>query len=469
MINLYADQESSLKEILRKFRQRFKAALLVAPCGYGKTIVFSAIAKRAKDKGNRVLICVHRQELLRQTCLTLKKFDVSYGIIASGYEMKPHEKVQVASIQTLCRRIKIPIQRRGGNKVDGVVLPPTLLIIDEAHHAIAPTFQKVISHFDCKVLGVTATPWRSNGEGLNKIFDCMIIGGTADELINQGRLCRPIYYAPPQQVDLEGVKISMGDFDKVEISKRVNKPTVTGDAIEHYKRICPEKRAVVFCVSRKHADDVAVQFNLAGVPAASIDGSLSDRDRFQRIKDLKNGYIKVLTSCELISEGFDLPTIEAAIMLRPTKSLAIYIQQAGRALRTAEGKQNAIILDHVGNCFRFGAIEQINDWSLEGLSKKTKEKENLPIVRRCKMCFAILSMSAKRCHLCNSEPEISERELKYIEGQLQAIEKEKLKIDQQKERKSAWTLDALIALGIKRGMKNPHGWAWHVMNGRKRA
>ena len=456
MFELYDYQEIALENILKSYRNGHKACLLVSPTGSGKTVIFSAIAKRAKLKGNRVIICVHRQELLRQTCDTLKNFNVSYGVIASGVNPEPHQLIQVASIQTLARRLNS-------------VKTPTLLIIDEAHHSIAPTFKNVIAHFNCKILGVTATPWRMNGEGLNKIFDTMIIGGTAEDLINRGRLCRPVYYAPPQVADFEGVKTSMGDFDKVEIDKRVNKPTVTGDAIDHYKRLCPDKRAVVFCVSRKHADDVAIQFNQAGIPAASIDGSLSDRDRYQRVKDLKSGYIKVLTSCELISEGFDLPTIETAIMLRPTQSLSIYIQQAGRALRVSEGKTQAIILDHVGNCFRFGAIEHINDWSLDGIPKKPKEKENIPVVRRCKKCFTILSLSAKICPLCNAEPEISERELKYIDGQLKEIELEKLKIDRQKERRKARSYQDLVAVGIRRGYKNPQGWAWNVMNGRKGA
>jgi superfamily II DNA or RNA helicase len=461
MIKLYEDQERAVNAILDKYQQGYKSPLLVAACGYGKTICFAHIAARARSKGNSVIICVHRQELLRQTCETLKKFDVPYGVISAKTAIDNSELIQVASVQTLYRRLQ-------------QVNRPKLIILDECHRYMATTFLSVIRYFsEAKILGVTATPCRTDGKGLKEIFDTMIIGGTAEDLISRGRLAKPIYYAPPQVANFDDVKIIAGDYAKDEISQRMNKPHITGDAIEHYKRICPNAKAVVFCTSRKHAENVAIDFQSSGIPAASIDGTLSDFDRAQRIDDLTTGKIKVLTSCELISEGFDLPTVEAAIMLRPTQSLSIWIQQAGRAMRIAPNKKFAYIIDNVGNVLRHGAIEHITEWSLDGIKANLKkEQEKIPAFSRCKQCFIVFPTHLTRCPECDGEREISKREIEIKEGELKLIEAEELKSaakQAKSERKQANSLSALIELGKKRGYKNPKFWAEKVFYGRMKA
>lgn len=456
MIQLYNDQQIAVENLLTAYRQGFKSPLLVAPCGFGKTVVFAHVAARARAKGNRTIICVHRQELLRQTCKTLARFDVPFGIIAAGIQNNVKELVQVASVHTLARRL---------DTYDA----PEIIVIDEAHHAVANTWKSVVDAYNKSlILGVTATPWRANGEGLITVFDTIIIGATAADLIDRGHLARPIYYAPPQVANFDDVKTRYGDYAKTEIDNRMDRPHITGDAINHYSRICPGARAVVFCTSCRHADHVAADFNAAGIPAASIDGDLSDADRKRRVDDLALGNIKVLTSCDLISEGFDLPSVEAAIMLRPTQSLAVWIQQAGRALRAVPGKVNAHIIDHVGNVFRHGAIEHITDWSLEGAPKSARNKESIPLVRRCKNCFIVFPPSLSACPSCGAPPEISKREIQQREGELKAIDKEALKKQRTQERKHAHDLHSLIKLGEARGYKNPHLWAQYVYNARIR-
>lgn len=456
MIELYDDQKTAVENLLKAYRQGKKAPLLVAPCGFGKTVVFAHIAARARLKGNRTIICVHRQELLRQVCITLSRFDVPFGVIAAGLPGNAKEAVQVASIHTLARRLEY-------------TEPPNMIVIDEAHHAVANTWKNTIAAFPSAwLLGVTATPWRANGEGLNSIFDTMIIGATAEDLINRGRLAKPRYYAPPQVAQFDDVKTRMGDYQQSEIDARMDKPHITGDVINHYKRICPGARAVVFCTSCRHADHVAEAFKEAGIPAASIDGNLNDADRKQRIDDLAAGKIVILTSCELISEGFDLPSVEAAIMLRPTQSLAVWIQQAGRALRTAPGKQYAYIIDHVGNVFRHGAIEHITDWSLDGAPKKAKNKEVIPTVKRCKNCFVVFPSSKKVCPECGSAPEMTRREVEQRQGELKAMELENLRKRERQKQGNARDLQALIQIGRARGYKSPHKWAQYVYNARLR-
>jgi len=452
-MNLYPNQEKCVLALQEKYAKGYKRPLLVAPCGFGKTVLFSHIAKKTFEKGNTVIICTHRQELMNQICKTLDMVNVSHETITAGKSECIGKAVKVASIQTLARRL---------DKIEA----PTLLIFDEAHHSLCTTWKKIISHYSkSKVLGVTATPWRMNGSGLGEIFDCMVLGPTAVQLMDMGRLARPIYYAPPEIVELDDVRIIAGDFDKSEISKRMDKPHVTGDAIAHYKRICPDASAVVFCTTVKHAENVAKDFRESGIAAESIDGN--DKLRKQKIDDFAQGKIKVLTSCELISEGFDLPAVTAAIMLRPTASLAMWVQQAGRALRAAPGKEKAIILDHVGNSLRHGFIEHIVEWSLNGIEKKPKEKDEIPKYRRCKNCFIVFPTYKKVCPECGGEPALTRKELKKIEGELRAMEAAKIKIAATKERKQAQTLEELIAIGKERHYKNPVFWAQMVLSGRQ--
>jgi superfamily II DNA or RNA helicase len=457
MIELYNDQKIAVENILNAYRKGYKSPLLVAPCGFGKTVVFAHVAARARAKGNKTIICVHRQELLRQTCATLARLDVPFGVIAAGLPTNIKEPVQVASIHTLARRLEH-------------YEAPDIIVIDEAHHAVANTWKAVVEAYSTsRILGVTATPWRANGEGLKKVFDAMIIGAMATDLINRGRLAKPIYYAPPQIAQFDDVRTRMGDYQQSEIDKRMDKPHITGDAINHYNRICPNARAVVFCTSCRHADHVAADFTAAGIPAASIDGALSDTDRKQRIDDLASGKIRILTSCELISEGFDLPSVETAIMLRPTQSLAVWIQQAGRALRTAPNKVNAHIIDHVGNVFRHGAIEHITDWSLDGApAKVARNKEVIPNIRRCKNCFVVYPTSLSSCPECGAASEKTRKEIMQQEGELRALALEEIKAKRTVERKSAHSLHQLILLGQSRGYKNPYLWAQRVYDGRIR-
>ena len=452
-MELFKDQQECVLALQGKYAKGYKAPVLVAPCGFGKTVLFSYIAKKVVEKNNSVIICTHRQELLNQTCNTLDKFNVSHETITSGKSNVKHSVI-VASIPTLVKRL---------NETE----EPTLLIFDECHHILSTTWKKIVSHFGkSKLLGVTATPWRMNGEGLGQIFDCMVLAPTAAELMECGRLAKPVYYAPPQVVEFEDMRIIGGDYSKTEISSVMNKPHVTGDAIMHYKKICPDASAVAFCATVKHAEDVATEFKNAGIAAESIDGL--DNLRASKIKDFAAGKIKVLTSCELISEGFDLPAVSAAIMLRPTASLAVWVQQAGRALRVAPGKDKAIILDHVGNSLRHGFIEHITEWSLEGIKRKQKDKEAMPLCRRCEKCFLVFPVGKRQCPECGGQPVLSRKELKKIQGELQKMEAAQKKLNTANERKQAKTLEELIALGRMRNYKSPYAWAQHILNGRSR-
>jgi superfamily II DNA or RNA helicase len=222
-------------------------------------------------------------------------------------------------------------------------------------------------------------------------------------------------FCPPNKIDLVGIKKTAGDYNLGDLANRTNRREVTGDALLHYQQ--HKGQFVVFCVSRQHAADVAQVFQGAGIACENIDGSMSRDKRRGIISALRSGNLTGVTSCDLISEGFDLPAITVAILLRPTISLIVYIQQTGRALRPEPGK-TAIILDHAGNCMRHGLPDQDRQWTLEGLKK---EKKTGIKIRQCKKCFAVYPAGNAVCPMCGAGGVAQQRLLKIVNGQLTEI------------------------------------------------
>jgi len=436
-----------------------RAVLLALPTGGGKTAIFCWIAEQVAAKQRRINILVHRQELLRQTSEHLDTLGVSHGIIAPGHTMTG-DLVQVSSVQTLARRL-----RR--------VSEPDLLIIDEAHHAQAGTWRRIVDTWRaCLILGVTATPCRLDGKGLGVgaggCFETLIEGPSVADLIEAGHLSQPIVYAPPTDINLVGLRTAGGDYLQRDLAVRVDTATITGCAVEHYGRICPGVPAIAFCASVRHAEHVAEQFAAAGWAAASLTGDHDDRTRKYRVAALGSGGLQVLTSCEIISEGTDIPVVTAAILLRPTQSLGLYLQQAGRCLRPHASKTNAIILDHAGNCYRHGLPDDSRSWGLAGIDKRRigAQKQSARI-RQCERCYAVFSILLTHCPQCGFAVAFASREIKQVDGTLQVVSAEALaKRDARQEVGRADSLDALEEIARRRGYKP--GWAQIVWACRQR-
>lgn len=447
-------QADAVAQLRAAYSSGKRAPLFCLPTGGGKTFVFSYVAQNAVARGNRVCILVHRQELLLQASRSLSAIGVKHGLIAPGH-VQNREPVQVASVQTLGRRIA-----RQPFKFD-------LIIVDEAHHAVAGTWKRLIEAMpEARVLGVTATPVRSDGKGLSDVFDDLVIGPSVPTLIDMGFLVRPVVYAPPIAVDLAGVRRKGGDYDQRELASRMDKPTITGDAVAHYARHCPGKPAIAFCASVAHAQHVAQQFQAAGFKAKSIDGSMLDTERRQAIADLGNGQLQVLSSCDIVSEGTDIPVVETAILLRPTQSLGLYLQQVGRALRPAPGKDRALILDHVGNCLRHGLPDDQREWTLDGLPRSARAaNDNEPdvTVKQCEVCFAVFKPSLV-CPACGHVHAVKERIIQQTEGELQEVDANLLRQQQRAEVGKARTLEDLIEVAKRRGYNVR--WAYNVFNAR---
>ena len=445
-------QDRLANDIRCAFVSGAKRPLVVSPTGSGKTVLFSYITSRVLERGSRVVIVAHRREILDQISGTLSKVSVPHGFIQTGKPMSK-QLAMVASIQTLRRRLD-------------QVTAPDLVIIDEAHHSVSKSYVNMFAAWpDALFIGVTATPERRDGKGLGVMFDRMVMGPSVQWLIDNGFLAKPVYYAPKHTPDLSSVSKVAGDFDRAETEEIIDTPRITGDAVTHYRKFCPNQRAVAFCISVAHAQHVADQFCAAGVPAASIDGTLEPEVRKQRVDDLTAGKILVLTSCELISEGFDLPAVNAAILLRPTHSLSMHLQQLGRALRPFPGKTHAVILDHVGNCLRHGLAEQEREWDLKGRINRTKKSTPVE-TKQCSKCFAIFAGTA--CPQCGAEREVAPREIEEVDGELQrlSIEDIQKKRDERREEGKCKTLDDFRSLAAKRGYKP--GWAFFRWKARQR-
>ena len=456
MITLRDYQQGCIGDIRQAYRAGRRSPLLVSPTGSGKTVMFAYISDGTSRKGNRVLILVHRQELVDQTTKTLNAFGVGHGVIAAGRSPDRTHLVQVGSVQTVVRRLEF--------------FRPDLIIIDEAHHGTAGSWRKVIdANPQARILGVTATPERLDGKGLRDVFDILIRGPEVSWLVEQGHLSRPKYFAPPQAANLGALHMRGGDFAREDLAAAMDQKAIIGDAVEHYARICPGAPAVAFCVSIAHAQHVAEQFQAAGFRASVLDGTLEKDDRRDRVKALADGRLHVLTSCEIINEGFDLPMVTAAILLRPTMSLGLHLQQIGRVLRPAPGKDRAIILDHVGNLGRHGFTEDEREWSLEGRAKKKKRKaddEPDVSVRQCPTCFCCHS-PRPTCPECGHVYELKTREIEHIEGTLEEIDVEAMRRAKKQEQATAQTYEDLVAIGRSRGYLRPEGWARHIWAARQ--
>jgi superfamily II DNA or RNA helicase len=452
-ITLRTYQAALVERTRANFIAGQRRQLLVLPTGGGKTICFSYMTGAAKAKGLRVWILAHRVELLEQISRTLRQFGVAHGMIAPRFLGDRRQQVQVASVFTLARRL---------DRYED----PDLIIVDEAHHVISrSTWGSVIQAYpDARLLGVTATPIRLSGEGLGDLFEVMVQGPTVRELIEQGALS-PYRLFAPAGVDLSSVHSKLGDFVRGELAVAMNKPSITGDAVTHYQKLARGKRAIAFCVSVEHAEHVAAQFRQAGVPAASIDGGMDKVLRQSVLASFTSGDLLVLTSCDLVSEGFDVPAIEVAILLRPTQSLGLYLQQVGRCLRVFPGKREALILDHAGNVKRHGLPDDDREWSLEGKRRGSKSTPSEVPVKTCGKCFATVSSMATHC-ICGFEFPVVPREVAQIDGSLEEVDVLAARRAARIEQGMAQSEQDLVAIGRARGMRRPELWARHVLRAR---
>ena len=430
-----------------------RAVLAVFPTGAGKTTIIAMIVLAAIARGSRVVIMAHREELITQIRDRLAAFGITAAIIKAGHPEDPANPVQVASVQSLAGRM----DRHAA---------PDLLIVDEAHHSLATTYRAIFDAWSrTRILGLTATPWRLDGRGLGEVFQAMVLGPTVSELIQEGHLVPARIVGATRGVDLSGVASSGGDFDIAALEKAMARSGLDGDAVRDFSRYFPSSgTAVAFCVSVAHARRVAEAFNTAGIPAAVLTGSDKDAHRKAVLEDLAAERIRVLCSVDVISEGFDLPAISAVILLRPTKSLSLFLQQVGRALRPAPGKQWAWVFDHAGNSLHQGHGHPESDraWTLDGEAPAKRSMANAEngqslAVRQCLSCYAI-HPSGPVCPYCGEEHPVDDRIPKWRAAELRELDRATLEAAEEAKRKAARkaqgaarTVEQLTAVFMKGG------------------
>lgn len=482
-IKLRDYQETAVQEVRLAFRAKQEPVLFVLPTGGGKTYTFSYIADSAARLGRVVIIIVHRKELLLQASQSLSNLGIDHGLISPDFTPNIHAMVQVASVDTLILRLKI-------ERVAAVLRRCGLVIFDEAHHVVASN--KWGRCYEAlgqpPMLGVTATPVRTDGKGLGEhaggLFKKMVLGPSVSALIERAMLIAPQVYTSLDLPDLSDIKPNRDGTDNLKaISERVDKPKITGSAVEHYRELCSGRRAIVFCSSIEHAKHVRDEFNAAGFRFELLVGApeMSDSERTDVNKRLRRGEIHGACTVDLVSEGYDLPDLEVCIMLRPTASEALFIQQVGRVMRPSEGKTTCWLLDHVGNVGamidgafkrKHGLPTEEREWTLDGRKKKGKAKkaeDDTIKLKQCPKCYIVHEPTPK-CPSCGHEYQVASRQVEQVDGQLQQITPamaEALKAQRKKELSKAKTEEELKAYAAKHGYSE--GWAKKMLEGRKKA
>jgi DNA repair protein RadD len=340
------------------------------------------------------------------------------------------------------------------------------LLVHNCHHLPCKSWSDVLAKIGkCFMVGLSASPCRNDGRGLGNYFGAMVMGLNIRQLVAQGFLS-PFRTFVPAQVDTSGLHVRGGDYVTAEAEALVDTPSITGCAVSEYRKLCHDKRAIVFCTSIQHSKHVAEQFRAAGYAAVHIDGTTDDHLRDMAIDDFERGAIRVLCNVDLCGEGLSINAIECVILLRPTQSLGLYIQQVGRGLRTWPGKECLTILDHVGNTMKFGFIDEPREWTLEGDADKRKKKP-APGIRVCPKCFAASPARATVCVECGTPFEVKPRQnVEEREGEL--IELTAEQIAKKRERMAQGQATTLAQLeNIARITGKKPGWAMHVMAGRE--
>jgi superfamily II DNA or RNA helicase len=455
---LRPDQLDEIARIESAISAGSRRPLFVSPTGSGKTIVAAALIAKNVACGGRVLVVVHRRELIEQTSRKLHDVGVDHGIIQAGYPARPGPSVQVASIQTLhtraARSRKIELPRA------------SLVIIDEAHHARARTYMWLIRAYpDAVILGLTATPCRADGRGLGNVFQTLIEGPSVAELTRSGHLVPAKIYAPVRP-DLSGIRIERGDYVESQLAQRMDTAPLVGDIVEHWHRLAEGRPTVVFTVNVAHSVHLRNEFRRSGVLAEHIDGLTPVEERKRILARFADGRVDIICNCAVLTEGWDRPEASCLILARPTRSLGLYLQMTGRILRTAPGKPDALILDHSGAVFIHGFPDDEIAWALH----EDKRAENIshanrgagthaPALTTCPECSAV-RLEGRSCPRCSWRPVRKPGIVKIEDGELGKVTRDRT-VHALPQEKFTFYREVRGILAEKRGRKPTikDGWA----------
>lgn len=375
-------QHEWIKKIWHSWQLGNRRVLAQLPTGAGKTICFAYICHKFFQHQQKVLVIAHRIELITQAAEKLEQIvGESVGIIKGGCAAHPERRIQVASVQTLARRELLELPSNIG-----------LLLFDEAHHASASSYRRLIEHYqDAQILGVTATPQRIDGQGFQDLFDDLVVGIPTAALIKQGYLSKFRLFTTNQTISTSGVQKSRGDYRAKELALAVTSQIGVAEIFQNYLKYARSLRTVIFACSLEHSRALAAEFCRHGIKAEHLDGETPSQSRIEILERFRNGTTQVITNYEILTEGYDCPNIECIYCVRPTESSTLWLQMTGRVLRTHSLKPTAVIIDVTDNWKKHGLPDEPRQWSLEPKSLLSSSLRGIIQCPHCTHVFQPLS------------------------------------------------------------------------------
>lgn len=389
-------QKQLITDLYARLGEGYRRVAVIAGTGAGKTVIAGQICAHAESRGCRLLFLVHLDVLVEQTFNKMQSFGLHCGFIKAGWREDPTAPIQIASIQTMLKR--------GWWRT----WHADVVLYDEGQTTVFSQVGQTLlyrTHHQSIHLALTATPYRLGKEQLGDHMQTFVASPVPSDLQRMGFLAPMKYYAMPadEQIDLTKVRTVAGDFDERDLKNACDRPELVERIVQEWFRIAPDRRSIAFCVDVEHAQHVADAFNAAGVPSAVVDGGTPIKHRRQLYDDLKQGRILMLTSCNVISIGFDEPSVEVGLLLRPTQSKALHHQQIGRVMRISPhtDKTHGIILDQAGNLYRLGFPEDLTEYTLP-TSNNPSEPGNAP-KKQCPSCSLVVWAFITTCPECGHQ------------------------------------------------------------------
>lgn len=404
-------QTEGLEGLRSEIRAGARRVIYWLPTGGGKTTVASAMIGGSVARGRRALFLAHRRELIVQAADRLVDEGLDVGIVMGNHpRANPQAPVQVASVQTLARRKDHP--------------PAQLIVVDECHRTLGASYLRLLEEVypEAHVVGLSATPYRTDGRGLGDYYQGLVRGPTVRQLTDRGFLVPLEIFAPPIEAMLGRKASRSGDYTARDLEK-MNKPALVGDVVGHWLRLGEWRPTVVFACSVEHSQHLAQQFEARGVPARHLDGRTPAAERDQILQDLQAGTIRLVVNCGVLTEGWDQPSVSCAVVARPTLSLGLWRQMAGRILRPAPGKKDALLLDH-GGCTRIhGHVYLEEEVDLKGVRAGAQgPKKKGPTVAQCSSCYGVMAGRPDACPYCGARMQQQKvREIEHRTGHLEKV------------------------------------------------
>jgi DNA repair protein RadD len=398
-------QVKDLESIRAAFRKH-QRVLLTQPCGSGKGTLASYIihAMHAKSETSNALFLVNRRTLVFDMSERLDRLGIEHGIIMGGVAPKPWLRTQIASIDTVNRRESVP--------------PADLIIMDECRFAMGDIWKKVLARYPkTKVLGLDATPERTDGQGLGHIFEYMVVGPQVEELIALGHLVPSTLFRSKETPDVKGVR---GDKQIAEICCG---STIVGDVVETWHKRAQGLKTVCFACDKNHAHILRREFDESGVECDEVFDDTPDKERAELWHRLDHGTLKVLLSVGVVSYGWDHPIISCVIDAAPTSSVSRAIQRWGRGARPYPGKTSFVLLDHAGNTHEHGLYEDHREWRLDGPALGDSKNES---VTMCRKCFCTFRSGPDVCPHCGADIPKRIRQVNVIDEDLELYRRQQL-------------------------------------------